>query len=441
MKRLTILSAVCMGLLALPLGANATTTPGGGLLGDVNLNGTIDILDIQATVNQVLEEADETAEADVTESGEVTILDVRQIINTVLGEGGLVQEVTGQVEFGASSKSENNDVPEARVIAISNEGLMKETEIDSETREFNLDLRGKTGWSVAVIVEAEEEGEADVVVGFLDFPVADTVSLTLPVPDLSVGERANLGVVDLSNNAKDSAPQAVPVAHDIRDIVGDMSKPLDVSDATGTGVPDVFEPILERAKEAPELPNNVEMGPFFDLVGPCIENWLQEEPPLQPSLTDRDGTGIPDFIQPLIECIDEVLEDWLDDRGVTPPGNSKQNGRPEFVDDILDHVEAGVPEWLDSLERPELVDSTGNGIPDFVEPHLSELGVPTVMDSEGNGVPDYAEDHTGNGVPNIVDEGAEIPGDLDRDGIPDDVDIDSNNSGIPDYADPDVNEQ
>ena len=423
-KRLTMIPAlVCLSLVAFPLGANATAVPGGGLLGDVNKDGTISILDIQAAINQVLEVADATAEADVTESGAVTILDVRQIINTVLGEGGLVQEVTGRVEFGAPEKS-NEDPPEARIIAISNEGLMKETYIDPENGEFSLDLRTKTGWSLALILDTEE-GEPDLYIGHVDFPVADTVSVTLPVPALSRGVGLSLGVLDFNSPAT--------VGQDVRTLVAEMSKPVDASDTTGTGLPDFVEPILERVKDADEVPDDVETGPFFDLVGQCIEPWLEEL--TRPDLTDRDGNGIPDFVQPLLDCIGAQLQGWLDQQGVpVPPVDANQTGRPDFVDDILDHVKGGVPDWLDSLDRPELVDSTGDGIPDFLEDHLSLLGVPSVMDSEGDGLPNFAGDFTGNGIPNIVDVDAVIPGDLDRDGIPDELDIDSNNSGIPDYA-------
>ena len=55
------------------------------ILGDVNGDETIDILDVVQTVNIVLGSMDPTSAADLNEDGIVNVLDVIQLINVIIG--------------------------------------------------------------------------------------------------------------------------------------------------------------------------------------------------------------------------------------------------------------------------------------------------------------------------------------------------------------------
>lgn len=55
-------------------------------LGDVNDDGTIDILDVVLTVNIILNPGDETPAADLNQDGVINVLDIVIIVNIILGE-------------------------------------------------------------------------------------------------------------------------------------------------------------------------------------------------------------------------------------------------------------------------------------------------------------------------------------------------------------------
>ena len=56
-------------------------------LGDVNMDGTCNVLDIQATICQALQTQTRTREANLDEDDDVDVLDVQNCINTALGTG------------------------------------------------------------------------------------------------------------------------------------------------------------------------------------------------------------------------------------------------------------------------------------------------------------------------------------------------------------------
>jgi subtilase family serine protease len=63
---------------------DATPITIGGILGDVNTDGDINIMDIQACANQAAGRIPTTAAADVNKDGQVDVVDVQMIVNTAL---------------------------------------------------------------------------------------------------------------------------------------------------------------------------------------------------------------------------------------------------------------------------------------------------------------------------------------------------------------------
>jgi len=393
-----------------------------GMLGDVDLDGRTNILDIQRMVNQALAVAGETSEDDVNENGQVEILDIQNLVNTVLGEAGLLQRVKGSIQYQGMTTAQ-------RVIAVSSNGLFAEGEVDPESHEFLLRLRVKTAWALALQVSTGP-GEPQACIGTIEFPIADGSSATMPIPQLSLGNELDLGHL----NFGDGSQHTVRTQAEIRAMIGEMGNPIHAGDDNGNGVPDFVEPLMNRVRQGPGVPAGADMDSLAALVSDCISSWLDEL--TTPDLTDANDDGVPDFVEPLIDCLLANIESWLESHGTAvPPGDADQNGTPDFVDGIINHVVVGIPEWLLGLARPEVVDDDEDGIPDFIEDHLSLPGLPSYVDSDGNGIPNFAEDDDDDGIPNIADPDAHGPGDQDGDGVGDGDDLDDDNDDVPDYAD------
>jgi len=388
-----------------------------GLLGDVNLDGAINVLDIQNTINQALGVAGETPEANLDENGQVDVLDVQNMVNSVLGTGGLVQPMSGTLDCERTQDR-------LRIMAVSQDGSCEVCDVDCETYQFRIRLRVKTGWSFAVMRSAGE-GQPETCAGTFEFAIGDTTSCTLPIPGLSRGEELSLGPLGLASRIR--------AEREIRAMLGQLCDPIDPSDDNGNGIPDFVEPLLERLRTGPGMPGGIHLEPLYAAIEECIAAWLEQI--TTPDLTDADADGIPDFIEPLIDCVLGAIQDWLEGEGVqVPPGDHDGNGIPDAIDALVHHLVQGIPGWLATLNRPELVDSDGDGIPDFIEDHLSLPGIPSHVDGDGDGVPDFAEDDDSDGIPNIADDNAHVPGDVDGDGVDDGDDLDDDNDDIPDYA-------
>ena len=65
--------------------ASATTQPSTTLKGDVNQDGSVNVLDVQACVNDILGVQDYGSSADANKDGKVDILDVQGVVNIILG--------------------------------------------------------------------------------------------------------------------------------------------------------------------------------------------------------------------------------------------------------------------------------------------------------------------------------------------------------------------
>ncbi|MEM7209908.1 MAG: OmpA family protein [Pseudomonadota bacterium] len=150
--------------------------------------------------------------------------------------------------------------------------------------------------------------------------------------------------------------------------------------------------------------------------------------------SDTDGDGINDGIEQDADGdgVDDATEAGPDPQN---PVDSDNDGTPDFID--LDSDNDGIADVIEGNN-----DTDGDGIPDYLDPDSDNDGIPdavedtnlTGVDSDGDGIDDgYDVDVTGgvdlngDGIDDSV-----APPDTDGDGIPDHLDIDSDNDGIPD---------
>lgn len=402
----------CGAILA--LAAWAALPAHAALLGDVNSDGATDVLDVQASVNQALGAAEPSLEADLDEVDGVNILDVQHLINTALGVGGLTQGVRGVVDC-------TGEAEQVRIIAVSRQGQRVHGDVDPATGEFRLLLRVRTSWALALCVMAQQQYRC---LGTFEFPIGDRMSCTLPLPQLSRGEDLDLGTLL-------AVGHRLRVQAELRRLLGQLDEPADLTDDNDNGMPDFVEPLVERVRQGPGVPAGADIDALIELAADCITAVLEEDPTLD--LTDENRNAMPDFVEPLLECLRAALEIWLPEQ---PSGPGLVAGQPDrSVQNIIEHVAHGVPGWLRSLERAGLVDDNEDGIPDSIEPHLSTADAATAIDSNADLTPDFAGDRDGDGVPNILDPDWTSSTDHDGDGICNADDVDNDNDGVPDYAD------
>jgi len=400
-----------------------------GLPGDINLDGVINVLDVQKAVNMALGVAEPTPEADVTENNLVEVTDVQVVTNTALGVGGLVQDVGGAVNIHNKSVGDHP----VRVIAVSSDGRYEEAWVDPVTGEFFLQLGVRTSWSFGFVAETPEGPRA---LGNLEFPLINRRASNFPLPNLSAGETLELGVIE---------PEWGTLAPlDLRSLLAAISEPLDTRDFNGDGLSDVLASLfLPLPTSIPgfafdifqQLEQHVLVSRIVDCMGEDLARGIS------PDLSGIETNGVPIFLDPLFSCITGSLDMWLREELNDP---LLRTLIPLYVNFFQAWLNTQVHHWLLTLERPELTDTSGNGIPDYLEellcivaPEGGSLSDSCLLDPNRSGIPYFIEDSTGNGIPNVLDPEAWVPGDIDGDGIPDHLDIDMDNDGVPNYADAD----
>lgn len=402
------------------------------MLGDLNRDGSCDIRDVQAMICQALQLRERTREADLDEDGAVDIFDIQNGINTALETAGLVQRVSGTVECDGETLQNR-----LRVYAVSQDGQCVQGEVDPETGEFVLRLRVNSAWSFAFFANVGEQCQQQV--GTVEIPIEDKASCLLPLAQLSHGGELDLGQLQFQERMR--------VGEDMRNMFAHMNQWRFGADSDGDGIPDFCAGLLTRAENAPDVPETMRQGEGLAVyVAPCIEEWLAQI--TEVSLTDANEDGIPDFVEPLIACIESSVDDWFEAHGQQMPEGSGQQGQgsgqqgtgdgdqgANFVANLVAYVVEGIPEWLANLDSPDVIDANGDGIPDYLEPLLKEPGGPNAVDADGDGRPDFAQDADGDGIPNGQDEDFQCPNDCDGDGIPNSLDKDCDNDGVPNYAD------
>lgn len=412
----------CLALLVLAW-VSASAAAQEGLPGDVNLDGAINVLDVQGTINMALGVAEVAPEADIDENNDVNVLDVQNLTNSALGTGGLVQLVEGQFDVALLPAGYEN----VTCVAISRDGRRVSTMLAPDGA-FRLRLQVKTSWTFAFFAHGSEKSAT---VGTLAFPLAGGFSTALPLPNLSDGTPVDLGLI---------APQ-IPgaVSVDLRTIVAETAEPLNLSDGNGNGFPDLIEDwLLPLPLDIPdslfELPASLVEDEFLQRLAVCLDGALSGAQ--APDLTGVEETGVPLFLQGLVGCLAPELEAWL----LSEISDSfLQSLIPTYVDYAEALLLEELGDWLSDLGTPELQDDDGNAVPDFLEPLLCSVSdFPGVgicdVDTDQNGLPDYAQDADGDGEPNLFDPDAAGQGDADGDGVSDETDIDADGNGVPDYA-------
>lgn len=412
------------------------------ILGDVNGDGKIDVLDIQSAANIALGTASSVSQADADENASVNVLDVQVLINSALGVGGLVQPVAGTF---AGAKGLAKDTTSIKAVAISTDGRKVEATLDAAGN-FELPLAVKTNWSISFISSGPGGTST---VGTVDFPLAGSTVSALPLPTLGNGSVIDLGSI--------TAGIGISTSADLRTLLAERGDRLDTEDHNDNGLPDVVEGLLlpypwTVAGSGITVPAALDVHAFEHKLGDCINDSLEYVS--VPDLTGIEVAGVPAFAVPILSCLPVSLTEWLSSSGSGL--NSVQVAA--LVVKISAAIQPRINAWVQTLGNPNLVDGNHNGVPDYLENEVchevengegegeGETGLKVTPNKEGgddacgldgdaDGVPDFAEDDNDDGTPNYLDPENHSADDADGDGIANSVDLDDDNDGALDYAD------
>jgi gliding motility-associated-like protein/uncharacterized repeat protein (TIGR01451 family) len=163
--------------------------------------------------------------------------------------------------------------------------------------------------------------------------------------------------------------------------------------------------------------------------------------------TDLDGDGADDdsMTDGLLDTEGDGVPDHedldSDNDGIT---DAEENGKPDddgdgIIDDFTDLDGDG---WDDDHQTTDPVDTDGDGIPDSLDLDSDNDGILDIIESggtdiNGDGAIDYFEDENGDGLDDT--DGGVSPPDTDGDGIDDYQDTDSDNDGVLDVEENDPN--
>jgi hypothetical protein len=396
MMKIIPLVAVMALLAGAALPENAKSTA--GLPGDVNLDGVINVLDVQQGINHDLA-GTASAEADLDGNGQVDVRDVQNLVNSALGTGGVFQVVKGQAP----------QTPLAtgwKVVAISMQGLMVQASLPA-SGQFTLALRAGGGWRIGIIDPTKHVAVEP------DFALGSRQSHTLALPALSIGKSLDLGTLPNGLN--------LPIVSDLQPLLAGVMDALPTTDANNNGIPDFLQPLFDAL--IAQLSAQLKMLPpdkatLDTSLLQTLTNLFQDQSSslTHPNLLDSNNDGTPDFIEPLLTALGQQLT-------------------PLFGSQIMNCVTQALPAWLAGLNMALVTDANKNGIPDFLESHLV---VPASSGDQGlhaTSAPDLLKDANNNGIPDFLESAGISADDTDGDGIPDSIDLDKDNDGVPDYAD------
>ena len=165
------------------------------------------------------------------------------------------------------------------------------------------------------------------------------------------------------------------------------------------------------------LPEQALTATVIDPAGNATSNVLSSTDPL-----DSDSDGIPDTVEGTVDSDGDLIPDYLD-------LDSDNDGLP-------DSLEAGT---LTDDDMP--VDTDGDGIPDYRDRDSDNDGLSDTLESQGfaddtdrDGVLDGFTDSDGDGQDDGNAAFPITPEDIDSDGIPDHLDLDTDGDGILDIV-------
>ncbi len=385
----------------------ALTLVEGGIGNDADGNGTPDYLDSSAF------DADSDGVSDQNDPD-----DANPCIPSQFGSGctvdtdgdGIFDVVEG--EFTDTDADGVRDYLESVVLDADGDG------VNNQLDAANLDSCNPN-FPSSTCLDSDNDGVADFGTSTTSVSVESSLGANTnpcaPSNTVAVCDSDNDGISDgeeLTNNTDpnlgDSDGDGIPDGVENTDADGDGVNDGADTDADNDGIPDATE-----AGSNPSIPVDSDGDGRADFIDP-----------------DADNDGIPDSIEDVVDTDSDGVANYLDP-------DSDGDGIPDTVEDDvargLDTDNDGIDDGYDIDSSTSSVDANGDGVADTFTP----------KDSDGDGAADYLDSDSDNdGISDTIEADVDLLADIDVDQINDIYDVDAtlgldvNNDGVDDAINP-----
>ena len=200
------------------------------------------------------------------------------------------------------------------------------------------------------------------------------------------------------------------------------------SDSDNDGIPDAIE--SRGDTDADGIPDFADTDSDGDSLLDKLEGMVDSDSDGRSNFIDldSDNDGIPDALEGLLDS---------DGDGIPDIRETSNNANDLFSDRVVDPTKGLLNDVSDTDLIQSVLDTDADGYPDYIDLDSDSDGLPDIieaggLDTDGNGQIDNYQDANSDGLDDAL---AAVPytlSDVDSDGLPDNLDLDSDNDGIPD---------
>ena len=337
----------------------------------------------------------------------------------------------GQPDY-LDTDSDGDGIPDAneRQIDTDGDGLQNYRDTDADGDGINDAI--EAGPDPLVPVDTDGNGKPD----YLDHDadgdsIPDAVETTMDsdfdgIPDYLDLDSDNDGLTDEEEGTSDSDGDGVPNFIDSDDNGSNVATDS-LIDSDGDGLPDAIDDdsdndgisdIIEGDQDTDNdgIPDALDLDSDNDGV-----------PDIRESMRDSDGDGVPNFRD--LDSDNDGISDIREAGGSDADGNGLIDSYVDANADGIDDSTATTPFDLadfdnDGIEDYRDSDSDNDGLTDLAESFGYD------QDVNGDGIIDNFTDDNGDGLDDGYAVLSLLPEDTDADGMPDHLDLDTDNDGV-----------
>jgi len=370
------------------------------------------------------------------------IPDVVEAGGTDADGDGIVDGFTDANGDGLDDNTAANPLP---LPDTDGDGLIDVVDLDSDNDGITDVVEvGGTDANGDGIIDGYVDTDGD---GFTDTVDSTTGGTALPTPDTDGDGNVDYLDIDADNDGiVDNVEAQTTVGY----------VPPTGNDTDGDGIDDAYDadnggtPIVLANTDGADNPDYLDLDSDNDGMTDLLEGWDTDNDGVAnttPSGNDSDGDGLDDAFD--VDGTNTTNAGGSTNGGTVPTGfpDLDNAGGDRDWRDPIDHDGDGIPDntdidddndgILDTLETN--ADTDGDGIPNSLDLDSDNDGIPDIIevggpDANGDGIVDNFIDTNGDGLDDNIAANPLPNLDTDGDGIPNTLDLDSDNDGILDVT-------
>ena len=419
---------------------NAIDTDGDGIANNLDLDSDNDGVGDLIENGMASSDANNDGIVDGIDTDGDGILDLEDGLPDAFGDSedkGLLQSDTDSLPDYLDLDSDGDGIRDLAEIGFSsldqdNNGMLDTIFLDVDDDGIN-DLVDKDTTVFGGISAADND--KDGVINILDLDsdndgIADSIEISLAI---NKGDSDGDGIADYLD--LDSDNDGIMDALESGNIDEDGNGEADGIDTNRDGIID--EAITPLDTDSDGRPNYIDLDSDNDGNTDLIESGndiFDQDGNSQVDGIDSDGDGLPNSIDNIPAIYgNEHASEPIDGDGDSSPdfldSDSDNDGIPDLAENGLDNFDNDKNGFLDE----PIIDEDRDGISSLID-NDSIFGAALSLDLDNDGIPDDIDlDSDGDGILDSLEMLlARFGGDSDQDGIPDFRDLDSDNDGLPD---------